>query len=151
MKKRLYRTLKDKKIAGVCGGLAEYFDVDPTLVRAAFLILFFFKGIGLFIYIFLWIVLPVKERSLDYLLSSDKSNKNDTEATVVNPEIDNLSSNKKKISSSALFGGLLALIGLFFLMDKIFPDILNFTDIWPLILVALGGYLIWDSFNYDKK
>lgn len=41
MKKKLYRSEKDKKIAGVCGGLAEYFDIDPTLVRLAWIFLVF--------------------------------------------------------------------------------------------------------------
>jgi len=49
----------DKKIAGVCGGLAEYFDLDPTLVRVLWLLLIFFAGTGVLAYIVLWIALPL--------------------------------------------------------------------------------------------
>lgn len=56
MQKRLVK--KDKKIFGVCGGLGEYFDIDPTLVRALFLISVIMFGSGLLIYIILAIVMP---------------------------------------------------------------------------------------------
>ena len=49
----------DKKIAGVCGGLAEYFDLDPTLVRVLWLLLVFFAGTGVLAYLVLWIALPL--------------------------------------------------------------------------------------------
>ncbi|MFN2255255.1 MAG: PspC domain-containing protein, partial [Candidatus Promineifilaceae bacterium] len=55
---RLTRSSTDKIIAGVCGGLAEYLEIDPVLVRLAFLVLFFASGIGFPIYIILWIVMP---------------------------------------------------------------------------------------------
>jgi phage shock protein PspC (stress-responsive transcriptional regulator) len=57
--KRLTRSSTDKKIAGVCGGLAEYFDMDPTLVRVLWLLLVFFGGTGVLAYLILWIALPV--------------------------------------------------------------------------------------------
>jgi phage shock protein C len=57
--KRLMRSVRDKKIAGVCAGIAEYFDLDPTLVRVLWLIAIFFGGTGFLLYIILWIVLPV--------------------------------------------------------------------------------------------
>lgn len=57
--KRLARSSTDKKIAGVCGGLAEYFDLDSTLVRVLWLLLVFFGGTGLLAYLILWIALPV--------------------------------------------------------------------------------------------
>ena len=56
MQKRLVR--KDKKIFGVCGGLGEYFNMDPTLVRAAFLVALIIFGTGLLLYIILAIVMP---------------------------------------------------------------------------------------------
>lgn len=56
--KRLYRSRKDRKIAGVCGGIAEYFNVDSTLIRLLFLFFFFFGGGGLLVYIICWLVVP---------------------------------------------------------------------------------------------
>ncbi len=58
MKKRLYRSKKDKMLAGICGGLAEYFDVDPSLVRLATVLLCLYAGTGLLIYIIAAIIIP---------------------------------------------------------------------------------------------
>ncbi len=60
MKRKFYLSSTDKKLGGVCGGLAEYFDIDPLLVRIAFLVLFFGFGTGLLAYIILWILAPKK-------------------------------------------------------------------------------------------
>lgn len=48
----------DKKIAGVCGGFAEYFNVDPTIVRLIWLIMVVCCGIGLFAYLISWVIMP---------------------------------------------------------------------------------------------
>jgi phage shock protein C len=56
--KRLTRSRKDKKIAGVCGGFAEYLDVDPTLLRIVVVMLALLGGWGLIGYIIAWIVMP---------------------------------------------------------------------------------------------
>ena len=58
MKKRLYRSKKDKMLAGICGGLAEYFDVDPSLVRLATVLLCLYAGTGLLVYIIAAIIIP---------------------------------------------------------------------------------------------
>jgi eukaryotic-like serine/threonine-protein kinase len=58
-KKRLVRSSTDKKIAGVCGGLADYFGVDPTTMRILWLFGLFGAGVGLFLYPILWIALPL--------------------------------------------------------------------------------------------
>ena len=57
MKKQLCRSKTDKKIAGVCGGIAEYLDVSSTLVR----VLFFFSGIGILAYLIIAIIMPEAE------------------------------------------------------------------------------------------
>ncbi len=61
MEKRFYLSQTDKKIGGVCGGLAEYFGIDPLLVRIGFLFLTLGIGTGLLAYILLWILAPKKE------------------------------------------------------------------------------------------
>ena len=58
--KRLYRSRTDKKIAGVCGGLAKYFDVDPVIVRLSWLLFVLLAGTGLILYIIAWIVIPLE-------------------------------------------------------------------------------------------
>lgn len=56
--KKLMRSRTNHKIAGVCGGLGEYFAVDPTLIRLVWLVLVFFAGTGLLAYVIAWIVMP---------------------------------------------------------------------------------------------
>ncbi|GAB5492011.1 MAG: hypothetical protein Phog2KO_22260 [Phototrophicaceae bacterium] len=58
MAKKLHRSESNEKIAGVCAGLADYFDVDVTLVRIAFVALALMGGPGILLYIILWLVLP---------------------------------------------------------------------------------------------
>jgi phage shock protein C len=58
-RKRLVRSSTDKKLGGVCAGLADYFDLDPTMVRVLWLLAIFLGGTGFLVYIILWIVLPL--------------------------------------------------------------------------------------------
>lgn len=58
MKKQLMRSGRDKKIAGVCAGVAHYFDMDPTIVRVIWGVLAFGYGAGIVAYIILWIIAP---------------------------------------------------------------------------------------------
>jgi phage shock protein C len=57
-RRRLHRSTTDKRLAGVCGGLAEYFDIDPLLVRIGFVITALAGGPGLIAYLVLWIAVP---------------------------------------------------------------------------------------------
>ena len=57
--KKLYRNNTASKIAGVCSGIGDYFDIDPVLIRLIFLFGFFLGG-GLIVYIIGWIVIPLK-------------------------------------------------------------------------------------------
>src|SRR5512143_2160914 len=58
---RLYRSTTDKVIGGVCGGLAAYFKIDPVLVRLAFVVFALAGGASIFLYVILWIAVPVGE------------------------------------------------------------------------------------------
>jgi len=58
MSKRLYRSRSDRMLAGVCGGLAEYFGVDPTLVRLLFVLMALAGGPGVLFYIILVLIVP---------------------------------------------------------------------------------------------
>ena len=60
MNKRLYRIEEGKKIAGVCGGLAEYFNIDPTVVRLGWAVVSLFVPVGVVAYIVAALVMPVK-------------------------------------------------------------------------------------------
>ena len=56
--KRLYRARSDRKLAGVCAGIADYFGWDPTLVRVGWIVLTLLGGSGILLYLLLWLVMP---------------------------------------------------------------------------------------------
>jgi phage shock protein PspC (stress-responsive transcriptional regulator) len=59
VEKRLHRSRTEKMIAGVCGGLAEYFGVDPTLIRVLWVLITLLAGVGVLLYLILWVVMPL--------------------------------------------------------------------------------------------
>ena len=60
--RRLYRSRIDRKLGGVCGGMAEYFDIDPVLLRLlAIVAIFFSAGSAVLAYVAAWIIIPEKE------------------------------------------------------------------------------------------
>ena len=64
MQRKLYRSRNDSRIAGVCGGLGEYLDIDPTLVRLIFVLLALTGGHGVLLYIILWLLVPYPTQPL---------------------------------------------------------------------------------------
>jgi phage shock protein PspC (stress-responsive transcriptional regulator) len=61
--RRLFRSSRNRKIAGICGGLGDYFDLDPTVFRVLWIILLIFFGTGILLYLILWIVIPREPES----------------------------------------------------------------------------------------
>jgi len=84
--KTLYRTEKDKMIGGVCGGLGRYFDLDPTLVRLFFAVIFFGYGAGFMVYVFLWIIMPSEEMIEARKIWAEKKKDSDEVEVVLTPE-----------------------------------------------------------------
>lgn len=60
MEKRLYRSRTERMIGGVCGGLAEYFNVDATLVRILWVLVTLLGGFGILFYLILWVIMPLE-------------------------------------------------------------------------------------------
>lgn len=56
--RRVYRSRKNKMLGGVCGGIAEYFEIDPVLVRLLFVLLLFMGLVGIIIYLVAWLLIP---------------------------------------------------------------------------------------------
>lgn len=95
--KKLYRSRKDTKIAGVCGGIAEYFNVDSNIIRLLAVLTIFFGGGGFIAYIIAWIIIPlepVEDESSDKQTSRSRE-KNQAE-TIVDAEIIDDSEKKKE-------------------------------------------------------
>lgn len=62
MYKRLYRSESNRQIAGVCGGIAEYLNWDPSFVRIAFVLVCFVGGFGILLYLIMWLVVPPRSK-----------------------------------------------------------------------------------------
>ncbi|MBE2279779.1 MAG: PspC domain-containing protein [Ignavibacteriaceae bacterium] len=131
MNKRVYRSKSQKIIAGVCGGLAEYFHTDPVFVRLAVVLLTLMHGIGIVLYIAAIFIIPEEPFNFQ------------TPPTI--EEADEIKQNNK-IEKKRVFGIILVLIGGFFFLQNFFPA-LELSHIVPLALMFAGGMLIY----YSKK
>ena len=76
--KRLYKSSTDKKIDGVCAGIAEYFEMDPTVIRLLWLLATAFVGSGVFAYIIAMVVLPTKPDDLDGISQNSSADQDNT-------------------------------------------------------------------------
>lgn len=74
MKKRIYRSESDRKIAGVCGGIAEYFEVDSTLVRLAWAIFVLCAGTGIIAYLLAALIIP-NESEVETVIQKESKKK----------------------------------------------------------------------------
>lgn len=163
MDKKLYRDDLHKNIGGVCAGLAEYFGIDVSLVRLAFLLTLILKGGGLLIYIVLWIVLPKKPYRIPNV--NQNFNVDYTVPPMADPNqpippVFAAQQVKQRSTASVVAGAILILIGGCFLLDQfdIIPDV-DFDHLWPLILIGIGIVVLftgknkkpWDDSNWNKK
>lgn len=88
-KKKLYKSRKNKMIGGVCGGLAEYFNMDPTIVRVIAAILCLVRGLGILVYLVMCIVMPYDDEDFS---EDDTEN---LKSANINPDEEKNSSSKK--------------------------------------------------------
>lgn len=63
MEKKIYLSNTNKKLGGVCGGLGEYFNIDPVFVRILWVLSIFLHGVGLLAYLIAWLVIPRRDCS----------------------------------------------------------------------------------------
>jgi phage shock protein C len=133
--KKLERSKEKQVIAGVSGGLGEYFNIDPVLFRIAFVLLTFADGIGVIAYIICWIAMP--ERKESETVDDDAPNSGGEHAG------DDADSTKPGITRY-LPGIALIGIGLVFLFNNLFFWF-DIEHLWPLILVAVGILLILNA------
>jgi phage shock protein PspC (stress-responsive transcriptional regulator) len=148
MNTKLYRSRTNMMIAGVCGGLAEYLRVDASLVRIFFILLALGgNGIGLLVYLLLWIVLPaedvLKDASLgDTVRTSSQEIADRTRE--MGSELRDLVRNPNP-QAGLIFGSALVILGLVTLAQNLnFPWLhwLDFDIIWPVLLIVGGAALL---------
>jgi len=130
MAKKLYRSTTDKMIGGVSGGLAEYFDIDSTLIRVLFILTVFLGGGGIIAYIILWIIVPERPfivtpgpAPTDPGEQSDAQDKPGSETGSSNDYFTAYQKvfNEQKKNRAMWSGIILILLGGLFLLDNFFP------------------------------
>ena len=128
MEKHLYRSRQRRIVGGVCGGIGEYFGLDPTLVRIITVLLFLLPGIGILTYIILWIIIPARPFGQEI------------DAT----EIEFSPWNRY------LPGIVLIAFGILLLFREYFYHF-TWSEFWPIMLIVLGLGLIVVSVRRSER
>ena len=136
MSKALYRSSGNRVIAGVCGGLGEYFDIDPVLVRLVMVVLAFSGGIGLIAYIIAWIIIP------DQGHQPEPAGGAPDLAAQVQQAGQEMKDAAGRNSAHYAAGIVVAGLGIFYLLRNYGYLSFSVWRLWPLILVAIGIGLI---------
>lgn len=152
MEKKLYRSRDDRIIWGVCGGLAKYFDIDPTIVRIIFVLLVLANGLGLLAYIIMAIVVPlegskstvpketVKENVAEMKETASELGQ-EIRATFAGGETKTKPEADRKIGQRRrnFFGITLIVLGVVFLLGSLnLFAWFHWSYLWPVLLVAAG-------------
>lgn len=155
MEKKLQRNQQDKMIAGVCSGLADYFDLDVTWVRIAFVVAVILGASGLLAYLVLWIAVPKKPYLPNYGQFTANYKVNDPANTSNLMQGVPYSKPKKKDNGKGrlIVGVIFIVFGIFFLLNEfnLIPDWIDFNNLWPLILIGIGIYTLSGAVNNDKS
>jgi len=137
--KKIYRSCRNRIIGGVAGGLGEYFDIDPILIRLVFVILAFAGLSGVLIYLIAWLIIPE-----DPACNSKKSGADEMREKVKTfTSTIKLKTGQNEGNRIAL-GAIIILLGIIFLLQNIFG--INVCSVlWPLIIIGVGVFLLSKS------
>ena len=148
MTKKLTRNTRNKMVAGVSSGLADYFQLDVIWVRIAFVLATFFGGTGLWIYIILWIAIP-ENRTAVFSFNGE-------EPPIVEEQKsdDYLFKTKEDRNFNGKFigGSLLIAFGSYFLLEEfdLLPYWFSLDKLWPLIFIGIGLYIIFKTVRKEN-
>ena len=154
MRNKLYRSSKDCMIGGVCGGIAEYFDVDSTLIRLLAVLVVLLGGAGVVAYIIAWIVIPKNpEQESDEKFEKREKIKEKIKKGAENvieevkEHFESKESNHNAERNRRIWGGIIVIIiGVIFLSGSLFPWV-AWGNLWPLIVIALGIIIMVQAFK----
>jgi len=156
--RRLYRSPTDKKIAGVCGGIAEYLDIDPAVVRIAAVILFLLHGVGLIVYLIAWVAIPVRQPEPGAPSQTEGVGGQAPESGLgATPSAPGTGAPSFPHNLDVIAGGLFILAGILFLLLNL--EILSWEMfrfwrwrfIWPVALMGLGTYVVISSLRTQRR
>jgi len=148
VKEKLYRSRSDAMVGGVCGGLGQYLGIDSNLVRLIFALLAVANGIGVLIYLLLWLIVPREGEAKDATAKETIRTGAGEIAEKARALGDELRTAVRHPDSRAgvVIGGLLILLGVIFLLQNLgifWLRWLGFDVLWPLVLIAIGVALLW--------
>ncbi len=134
---RLYRSETDRVLGGVAGGLGEYFNIDPIVVRIIFIILFL-QGVGFILYLILWLVIPSQSSGEKPSKETIRNNADEIK-TKAQSLVQDIRSESQRKKSKTWLGIALIALGVYLLLEKfgIIPFI-HLSRLWPVLLVILG-------------
>lgn len=144
MAKQLYRSKHNRLVSGVCGGIAEYLDMDPTLIRLVWVIITMMGGIGFIAYLVSVVIIPENPYG-SHVHGVEKTPENDVTATEYHAHRPEGISRKNRILAGVFFIGL----GIIFFMEQYFYW-MDFEKLWPLLLIVLGVYIIYRGKGENK-
>lgn len=154
--KRLYRSRTNKVIAGVCGGLGKYLDIDPTILRILFLASIFLGGAGFILYIIAWIVVPEEPlkpqkpqaEAVDVKVEEVKGTNANTAETET-------SDKPSQTNLKLLFAAILVIVGILLILGSAFPFVFSWAfslkTIFGILLVIIGGILLMNFLKEGEK
>ncbi len=141
MEEKLYRSKEKKIISGVSGGLGEYLKIDPILVRIIFVIITLINGLGILLYVILWIIVPANPKSITL---AENTTVEGVTAEGSAEEGNTLQTESKSTKGRTITGIFLIGLGFIFLIDRFIPHF-GFDDVLPFLLVVIGISLLWGS------
>lgn len=144
---RLYRSQTDEMIGGVCGGLAQYLNLDSTLIRLFFILLALGDGIGVMLYFILWIVLPAEEEVAGNTLGENVqtgANEIADRARSMGEDLSQSLSRPNPERGKIIGIGLIIAGSIYLLQAFNIPWLgwLSFDNLWPVLLIVAGVALI---------
>ncbi|HEY9204496.1 MAG TPA: PspC domain-containing protein [Candidatus Methanoperedens sp.] len=153
VKARLTKSASDRVIDGVCGGIAEYFGVDPVIIRLIFVVLVFINGLGILLYIILAIIMPKAEKADQQPKETIQENVQEMGGRLKDAGEklgSTLSQESKQGAHIRWLGIFLILLGIYFLLNNFnmlrwFNNLFwwfNMDVFWPLVLIFIGLWLI---------
>jgi len=147
MQNRILRTRTDRMVGGVCGGLAKYLGVDATLVRLVFVILAFGSGVGIPIYIVLWIVIPPEDRPVAGTMEETiQANAQEIASRAQEMGHELRAAARNPNPAAAMFFGLaLVGVGIVLTLENLRIPWLwwfKFDVLWPVLLILVGVALV---------
>lgn len=157
--KNIYRSKDQKIIAGVCGGIGEYFEIDPVVIRIIFVVLMIAAGTGLAIYIILWLIIPeyqgepliknvaeeisnaIKKEKVKEEFEEELKKETAKEEIKKEEVVSASLKTKRVVDSNALAGYMIIALGVIILIANLIPQIRiweQIANLWPLVLVFFG-------------